>query len=452
MNALLVPPPVRTEAGHGPGVTVSTMGCKVNAFESALIREKFDSLELTGTQGTTPVDIHIVNTCTVTSEADRQARQMIRRIVRENPSAWVVVTGCYAQTDPEACAGIPGVDLVVGNARKLDIPTLLGPLMRGDLPPVMVDDVDRDIGLPDRLISGLEGRTRAFVQVQQGCDRGCTFCIIHTARGPNRSFSASMVRRQVERLVLNGYREVVLCGVDIGSYGEDRPESFGLEGLLEHVLDLPREFRLRLSSIDPAHVTDRLIALMAGNRDRVCPHLHLSLQSGSTLILKRMKRRATREILLDRIGALKAALPDLVLSADILVGFPTETEAHFAETLDLLERLDIAFPHVFAYSKRSGTPAARIPRQVEAAEKKRRARRMREAGVRVRDRVGAGLVGRRLPVLAERNPGAGCGTVTGRADNYFGVRLPRDMAQAEDWQEVEITGFEDGLLVARGAA
>ena len=432
-------------------MSVATMGCKVNAFESALIGEKLAGLGFSGTPDSSPADIRIVNTCTVTSEADRQARQMVRRIVRENPYAWVVVTGCYAQTDPEACAGIPGVDLVVGNARKLDIPALLGPLMRGELPPVMVDEVDRDIGLPDRLISGLEGRTRAFVQVQQGCDRGCTFCIIHTARGPNRSFSASLVRRQVERLVLNGYREVVLCGVDIGSYGEDRPDRFGLEDLLEHVLDLPRGFRLRLSSIDPAHVTDRLIALMAANRDRVCPHLHLSLQSGSTLILKRMKRRATREVLLDRIGALRAALPDLVLSADILVGFPTETEAHFAETLDLVERLDIAFPHVFAYSKRSGTPAARIPRQVDAAEKKTRARRMREAGIRVRDRVGTGLVGRTLPVLAERNTAGRAGDATGRADNYFGVRIPPPLARSENWQEVEIAGFEDGLLVARGA-
>lgn len=449
MNALLVAPPVRPESRSGPSVSVATMGCKVNAFESALIGEKLAGFGFADSPGAAPADIRIVNTCTVTSEADRQARQMVRRIIRENPSAWVVVTGCYAQTDPEACARIPGVDLVVGNARKLDIPALLGPLMRGELPPVMVDDFDPDIGLPDRLISGLEGRTRAFVQVQQGCDRGCTFCIIHTARGPNRSFSAAMVRRQVERLVLNGYREMVLCGVDIGSYGEDQPGSFGLEDLLEHVLDLPRGFRLRLSSIDPAHVTDRLISLMAANRDRICPHLHLSLQSGSTLILKRMKRRATREILLDRIGALRTALPDLVLSADILVGFPTETEAHFAETLDLVERLEIAFPHVFAYSKRSGTPAARIPRQVDGPEKKERASRMRAAGIRVRDRVGAGLEGRTLPVLAEGSAAGGDGAVTGRADNYFGVRLPPSLARSEDWQEVEIAGFEDGMLVAR---
>ncbi len=424
------------------------MGCKVNTFESELIGEKLAGMGYRRASSADAADIRIVNTCTVTTEADRQARQQVRRIIRQNPAALVVVTGCYAQTDPEACAAIPGVDLVVGNAKKLEIPALLGPLMRGDTPPILRDSLDADISLPDQLVSGFEGRSRAFVQVQQGCDRGCTFCIIHMARGPNRSFSAALIRRQVERLVMNGYHEVVLCGVDIGSYGDDFAGDFGLEDLLEEILTLALPFRLRLSSIDPAHITDRLVGLMTANPDRICPQLHLSLQSGNTLILKRMRRRATREILVDRVGTLKAALPSLVLSADIMVGFPTEDDVHFADTLDVVNRLEIAFPHVFSYSKRPGTPAARIPRQVDAAVKKSRAARVREAGEQVRDRQGRALVGKTLPVLLESDRSAAPEYAVGRADNYFGVRLPVTEIPAEGWQSVAITDYANGMLVA----
>ena len=256
---------------------------------------------------------------------------------------------------------------------------------------------------------------------------------------------------QVERLAMNGYHEVVLCGVDIGSYGDDFATDFGLEDLLEEILTLDMPFRLRLSSIDPAHVSERLARLMVNHRDRICPHLHLSLQSGSTLILKRMRRRATREVLLERIGTLKSLLPELVLSADILVGFPTEEDSHFDETLDVVERLEVAFPHVFSYSKRPGTPAARIPSQVDPAVKKARAAQVRAAGNRVRDRQGLALVGATLPVLVETANGEPQNRPTGRADNYFGVRMPPHREPLEGWQEIEITGFEDGMLVARDA-
>ncbi len=451
MSSVTVPSP-RLENRHGtPEVSVSTMGCKVNAFESALIREKLASAGFADSHHSGPVDIRILNTCTVTAEADRQARQQVRRMIRENPHAWVVVTGCYAQTDPEACARIPGVDLVVGNARKLDIPSLLGPMIRGELPPLIMEDVDSETRLPDQLVTGFEGRTRAFVQIQQGCDRGCTFCIIHMARGGNRSFSATMIQRQVERLVWNGYREVVLCGVDIGSYGEDSEEALGLEDLIEQLLAIPHDFRIRLSSIDPAHVNDRLIRLMSVHRDRLCPHLHLSLQSGNTLILKRMRRRATREMLLERIQALRQALPAVVLSADILVGFPTEEEIHFQETLDLVDQLEIAFPHVFSYSRRPGTPAARMPRPVSATEKKSRARRVRELGWDIRERVGKRLVGSTLPVLVEHRGKPSNTAIIGRADNYFSVRLPVSLTHSRCWQEVEVVGWGGDALIARPA-
>ncbi len=398
-----------------------TLGCKVNAFESELIAEKIVGDHYQRVYSGDQADLYVINTCTVTAEADRQARQLVRRAVRQNPDARVIVTGCYAQMDPDTCAAIPGVDLVVGNSQKLDIPELLDELYRGRLPSVLLRDIDKEISLPDQLLQGFDGYTRAFVQIQQGCDQGCTFCIIHKARGPNRSFSPAMIKRQCERLIMNGYGEIVICGVDIGSYGSDfMDRDFGLTSLLKSLLKIAGDFRLRLSSIDPAHITDDFIDLISQNQ-KICPQLHLSLQSANTLILKRMKRRATREIVYDRINALRAAIPELVLSADILVGFPTETDAQFIETLDAVRELEIAYPHVFSYSSRPGTPAARIPSQVPKSERKRRAKSVREAGMEVWQRVARRQIGHRVSVIVEstvnkKEPGQEW--KIGRAANY----------------------------------
>ena len=445
--------------------SISTLGCKVNSFESELIAHKLSGQNYRRVDRHDPADLCLINTCTVTAEADRQARQLVRRVIRNNPEAWVVVTGCYAQMDPRACAAIPGVDLVVGNGGKLDIPALLDKLYAGDLPPILVGDLDREISLPKQLVGGFEGRTRAFVQIQQGCDQGCTFCIIHKARGPNRSFPAALIRRQAERLVMNGYRELVICGVDIGSYGSDFAESAsrtltsaddGLTELLGRLatVDGARDgaFRLRLSSIDPAHITDSLIDLMAAE-PVFCPQLHLSLQSGNTLILKRMKRRATREVVYERIEKLRRALPNLVLSADIMVGFPTETDAQFRQTLDAVADLEIAYPHVFAYSSRPGTPAARIPAQVPPAERKRRAALVRERGREVWRTVAARRIGTQTRVLIEGSnnlpDGLAPGWVRGRAADYFPVMFEPRHGQPGQWAEVEINAVRGDALIAR---
>lgn len=461
MNCVSVPVPITesSSASVVPGkkIAISTMGCKVNAFESELI---FDQLDKDGYQRTREVsdaDVFIINTCTVTAEADRQARQQVRKAIRRNPHARVVVTGCYAQIDPEACAAIPGVDLVVGNSKKLDIPKLLEPMYAQALPRIMVDDIGREISLPSQPVSGFEGRTRAFVQIQQGCDQGCTFCIIHTARGPNRSFSPAMVKRQVQRLVMNGYCEIVVCGVDIGSWGSDFVSNHGsgepgqLAELLADLVNIDGDFRLRLSSVDPVHITNSLIEIMSAS-SKICPQLHLSMQSGNTLILKRMKRRATRDVLYERIISLKKAVPDLVLSADIMVGFPTETDQHFTETLMAVEDLGVAFPHVFRYSSRPGTPAARIPRQVQSEIKKSRAEAVRAAGKKVWQRIGSDLVGTSQRILPE-GKSTESGLLKGRAANYFEVILEPDenfsKQSIEGWQEVEITGINDHFLIAR---
>lgn len=433
------------------------MGCKVNSFETELMAQKVTANQYTRVNSADKADLHILNTCTVTAEADRQARQYVRRAIKSNPNAWIVVTGCYAQMDPEACAAIPGVDLVVGNSQKLDIPSLLDDLYQGNLPPILHRDIDKEISLPEELLQGFDEHSRAFVQIQQGCDQGCTFCIIHTARGPNRSFSPEMIKRQCERLILNGYQEIVLCGVDIGSYGSDFSEhQINLVHLLNIIMEISGIFRIRLSSIDPIHISDELVSVLARN-PRICPQLHLSLQSANTLILKRMKRRATREVIYQRIEKLRQAIPDLVLSADILVGFPTETEAQFKETLQAIEELEIPYPHVFSYSARSGTPAARIPRQVPMKIRKRRAKLAREAGERVWHRVAHRLIGKTLEIVPERaaereSNGAPMGY--GRSVYYYPVEyapLPSTADQVTSGQmpmtKVNITGVGDRQLL-----
>ncbi|MYB34758.1 MAG: tRNA (N(6)-L-threonylcarbamoyladenosine(37)-C(2))-methylthiotransferase MtaB [Gammaproteobacteria bacterium] len=433
-------------SGRQSSVAIIAMGCKVNAFESEYIASGLEAKGFKRASSNESADLFVINTCTVTSEADRQARQLIRRTIRNNPGARVVVTGCYAEMDPEACAGIPGVDLVVGNSRKLQIPELVKNLDKAeDSPQIHLEDIDKQISLPDQLLEGYEEKTRAFIQVQQGCDQGCTFCIIHKARGPNRSFSVSMIKRQCQKLLDNGYKEIVLCGVDIGSYGADLENGCDLSGLIKQILEIEGDFRIRLSSIDPAHITDQLIDLMA-TEDRICRHLHLSMQSGNTLILKRMKRRSTREVLYGRVQALRRRLPELVLSADVLVGFPTENDEHFADTVKAIDELEIAYPHVFSYSPREGTPASRIPSQVPKEIKKTRSRIARDQGAVVWGRLAKQLVGRIERVLIEsRIDSQESSQSLGRMSNYYPV-LCEGALEAGTWQDIRITGVLDGRL------
>jgi len=491
--AVSPPSPASPSPAARKRFAVFTLGCKVNSFESEhltqqLVQRGYRRVDADAAAA----DLCVINTCTVTAEADRQARQLVRRAVRRHPAARVVVTGCYAQMEADACAAIPGVDAVIGNARKLDIPQLVGPLFdgagegvgegdgAGEPPPpwpkIMVDNfdaLDGDVGLPAELLTGFAGRSRAFVQVQQGCDRGCTFCIIHKARGPSRSLAPATVQAQVEKLAANGFREAVICGVDVGAYGDDfgdagsRDTGETLAALLARLANIDGvgdgKLRLRLSSIDPAHITDSLIDLVATGR--LCPQLHLSLQSADSLILKRMRRRANRDMIYARIDKLRRAAPQVTLSADILVGFPTETDAQFRRTLAAIDDLEIAWPHVFAYSPRAGTPAARIPaaRQVPRPERKQRAKLAREAGRAVWRRVAGRRIGARIEVVVEGRgapadkrataalPVHSTGdTVTARAADYFSVAFqPRAPVQSGDVAEVEVTGVGDGKLIGK---
>ncbi len=351
----------------------ATFGCRLNAYETEAMKDLATQAGLSGAV--------IVNTCAVTSEAVRKARQEIRRLRRENPDARLIVTGCAAQTEPETFATMPEVDLVIGNTEKMQPETWarLSPDFIGQTERVQVDDIMSVTETAGHLIDGFGTRSRAYVQVQNGCDHRCTFCIIPYGRGNSRSVPAGVVVDQIKRLVDSGYNEVVLTGVDLTSWGADLPAAPKLGDLVMRILrlvpDLPR---LRISSIDSIEVDENLMQAIA-TEPRLMPHLHLSLQHGDDLILKRMKRRHLRD---DAIRFTEEALslrPEMTFGADIIAGFPTETEAHFRNSLRLVEECSLTWLHVFPYSPRPGTPAARMP-QVRGPAIKERAARLRAAG------------------------------------------------------------------------
>lgn len=365
-----------------------TFGCRMNTYESEVMRDHARAAGLNNTV--------IVNTCAVTREAERQARQAIRRLRRENPHARIVVTGCAAQLDPDSFAGMPEVDRVLGNAEKLRAENW----RFGANQPVLVDDIMTVRETAGHLLGGFEGRDRAFIQVQQGCDHRCTFCIIPFARGPSRSVALGPVVDQVRQLVDNGYQEVVLTGVDITSYGQDLPGKPPLgqmvRRLLQLVSDLPR---LRLTSLDPVEIDADLLDLF-GAETRLLPHVHLSVQAGDDMILKRMKRRHLRRDVLDVCALLRRRRPDVVFGADLIAGFPTETDAMFDNTLRLVEEAGLTYLHVFPYSVRPGTPAARMP-AVPGDVARVRAARLRDAGAEALSVFLGQQVGRVLSVLFE---------------------------------------------------
>jgi threonylcarbamoyladenosine tRNA methylthiotransferase MtaB len=375
-------------------VEVVTFGCRLNAAESEVIRRE---AERGGVHNTV-----VVNTCAVTAEAVRQARQSIRKLRRERPDARIVVTGCAAQTEPDTFVAMREIDGVLGNTEKLraDIWARARDFGVGDAPKAIVNNIMAVTETAAHLIDGLEGHTRAFVQVQNGCDHRCTFCIIPYGRGNSRSVPMGAVVDDARRLVANGYREIVLTGVDITSYGADLPGAprLGalLKAILRHVPELPR---LRLSSIDSVEADRDLLDALAGE-SRLMPHLHLSLQAGDDLILKRMKRRHLRADAIAFCESVRRLRPDVVFGADIIAGFPTETEDMFAGSLDLVDECGLTHLHVFPFSPRPGTPAAKMP-QVRPDIVKDRARRLRERGAAALRRHLDGEIGATRRVLTE---------------------------------------------------
>lgn len=411
-----------------------TFGCRLNSYETEVMRGHAERAGLD--------NAIIFNTCAVTAEATRQARQAIRRARKDNPAARIIVTGCAAQTEPAMFAAMAEVDMVLGNEEKL---------RRESWPSFGIDSSER-VRVNDimsvretalHMIDGLSERTRAFVQVQTGCDHRCTFCIIPFGRGNSRSVPAGEVVEQVRRLVANGYAEIVLSGVDITSWGGDLPGSPKLGNLVARILKLvPDLKRLRISSIDSIEADPELMEIVA-DEVRLMPHIHLSLQSGDNMILKRMKRRHSREDSIAFCNELRARRPDIVFGADIIAGFPTETEAMFENSLRIVDACGLTYLHVFPYSARPGTPAARMP-QVEKSVIKERAARLRAEGLARLAAFLSGEVGTARQVLIETQR-------MGRTEHFASVKFVQDMTPGAI-VTARVTGRGDAYLEARLAA
>ncbi|MTI44070.1 threonylcarbamoyladenosine tRNA methylthiotransferase MtaB [Roseibium hamelinense] len=376
-------------------VDVVTFGCRLNAYESEVMKREAEAAGLD--------DAILINTCAVTNEAVRQARQAVRKARRDNPNARIIVTGCAAQTESATFSDMDEVDLVLGNTEKLERKSYQSVAAFGidETEKVHVNDIMSVEETAGHLIDGLEGRARAFVQVQNGCDHRCTFCIIPYGRGNSRSVPMGVVVDQITRLVENGYNEIVLTGVDITSYGADLPGSPKLGTLTAKILKMvPKLKRLRLSSIDSIEADADLMRVIAED-DRLMPHFHLSLQAGDDLILKRMKRRHLRADTIQFCEDVRRLRPDVVFGADIIAGFPTETEEMFQNSLKIVDDCGLTHLHVFPFSPRPGTPAARMP-QLDRALIKERGARLRAKGEEALAKHLAGEVGKLRPVLVEK--------------------------------------------------
>ena len=390
---------------------VETFGCRLNIFESEVIKSNLPN---------SPDKQRIVfNTCAVTAEAERQARQAIRKARRNNPKAEIIVTGCAAQLTPKKFEVMPEVDRVLGNEEKL-MPHIWD---KDAGPKTIVSDIMSVNEVAPQLVAGFEDRVRAFVQVQQGCDHRCTFCIIPFARGNSRSIPIGRLVKQTQTLIENGYKEIVLTGVDLTSYGSDLPGQPNLGSmvrrLLAHVPDLKR---LRLSSVDPVEIDPDLLKLIA-NEPRLMPHLHLSIQAGDDMVLKRMKRRHLRKDVIKIAKLLRDIRPDIVLGADLIAGFPTETEVMFKHSLDLINEVQLVHLHVFPYSIREGTPAARMP-QVPLKIRKERAAMLRKAGQLMLAKYLKDRIGLTERVLIEKDS-------IGRTEHFIPMSIKKPAAPGQ---------------------
>ncbi len=410
------------------GLKTITLGCRLNTFESEVMREIGQDPSLK--------DTIVINTCAVTSEAERQARQTIRRAARDNPHSKIIVTGCAAQLNPKIFSEMQEVDRVLGNEEKLG-----KALLSENGPTIQAKDIMSVKKIAPHSINGIKGQTRAFVQIQQGCDYRCTYCIIPFARGPNRSIPVDAVISQVRNLVTTGHNEIVLTGVDICSYSADGASNLG--SLVSRILyEVPDLKRLRLSSLDPASIDDTLINLL-GDDLRLMPHLHLSLQSMDDMILKRMKRRHTRSSVTAIVARAVEARPDAVFGADLIAGFPTETEIMFNNTVTAIEELGITYLHVFPFSPRPGTPAAKMP-QVNSSIIRSRSAQLRAIGKIELERFLTSRTGAIEQVLVEKNH-------QGLSQHFALVKLDFE-ADPGVIVNARVTAIGDKFLIASRAA
>lgn len=400
-------------------VSISTLGCKSNQYDSSALEDILRAGMLDVVPFPGPADAYVINTCTVTGKTDSQSRQLIRRVRKINPDAVVIVTGCYAQVASEEVSRIEGVDYVLGNPQKGDIiQYLLKGRQRGGAKTIVGDYRE---GTPFTLrAKGSGGKTRANLKVQDGCDRSCSYCIIPKARGPGKSLPVENVEREMDTLVENGFREIILTGIHLGAYGTDFKTPLDITSILRLIERKDYPCRFRLSSLDPDEVTGELIEILKDAK-RVCNHLHLPLQSGDDTVIRKMRRPYTASEFAKKVLSLAGEVPEISIGADVIAGFPGEGEREFENTFSLLNDLPISYLHIFPYSKRSGTPAADFTGQVDARIIKLRCRRLKELDDAKRDAFYRGFAGKTAEVLVESARDKKTGLLKGRARNYIPV-------------------------------
>ena len=404
---------------QGKKLAIATLGCKVNQYDTDAVMTQFLEAGYSIVDFDDQADVYIINTCTVTNVGDRKSRQMIRRAHRNNPDAKVVVMGCLAQTSPEEVGEIEGVNLVVGTDQRGRILELIEALDVTESASI-VDDIFAVHDFEELPISDFGGRTRAVFKIQDGCNQFCSYCRVPYARGRSRSRYPHKVLSHVERIVQDGYKEIVLTGIHLGLYGRDLNPPVALESIIEQIADIPGVLRLRMGSIEPHEITDELLELVA-DHPAVCEHLHIPLQSGSNRILERMRRNYTTEDYRGIVEKARAKVPDLAVTTDIIVGFPGETEQDFSETMDFTKEMGFSRLHVFKYSKREGTPAAAFPQQVSSRVKDSRSRCLIQLGEMMAQDYHRSFINRTVQVLVEE---AKDGMASGLTETYIRTVFP----------------------------
>jgi threonylcarbamoyladenosine tRNA methylthiotransferase MtaB len=421
-------------------IAVATLGCKVNQFESEVLIHALEQRGYAFIPFEEGADITVINTCTVTHRADFQSRQMVRRAFRSNPNSLIIVTGCYPQVEPDAFLKMKGVRYLLGNREKHQIPDLLPLMQKGEFPRVQVGDIQKETIFSETPLHSFHHHTRAFLKIQDGCNARCSYCIVPHARGRSRSLLPERVIENLKALKEMGFKEVVLTGIHLGAYGQDLNPPSPLEKLIEQLEKEDTPDRIRVSSIEPGDFSPALISALSQS-SKICPHLHLSIQSGDDEILKKMDRDYDRSFLLDIIRELFRRIPKLSIGADVIVGFPGEKEEHFRHTYGLIESLPLSYLHIFPFSRRKGTPAFQFPRGVDEKEIKKRAKTMRELGREKRQSFYRRFLHQELRVLVEDQREKGTKRWKGFSRNYIPVLLTPKNGIKEDrnWVNQEWT-------------
>jgi threonylcarbamoyladenosine tRNA methylthiotransferase MtaB len=429
-------------------IVLITLGCKANQSDAASLAAELLNQGHQIVPSSHPADVTIIHTCTVTQKTDYQSRQIIRRMAAWNPRGQIIVTGCYAQVSPEILETIPGVDYVVGMAERKQIPKIIGSKEKSGKAAVLISPLEKQEGFEEGRPPHFADRTRAFLKVQDGCNSFCSYCIVPYARGRNRSLPLDRVLLQARELAAHGFKEIVLTGIHLGTYGEDLLPPPSLLILLQALEKENLGLRLRLSSIEPRELNLPLLDYLA-NSPWVCPHLHIPLQSGDDGILRRMNRNYSASFFADLANRLAQAIPGAAMGADVIGGFPGEDDSAFQNTMSLIETLPLAYLHVFPFSKRRGTPAAAFPGQVPPQVIRARCHALRELGQKKRDSFCRSFLGKSLKVLVEGKRDRGSGLLKGFSGNYIPVLLPGGEELMNQEVEVEVTEVRDGKVFGK---